>query len=135
MNKRTRDEHGFTLVELLVVLAILAILIAIVVPNLAGLTGGARAKAAREELSIVQTAMDTLMTENEAISVQPSSSSDQVGPHTPVTYWYVSDYDAQSGTETYSSATAYLRLRTTSTGTYSWVSTGAVTQVEYPVTR
>jgi prepilin-type N-terminal cleavage/methylation domain-containing protein len=73
MLKRIRSERGFTLVELLVVLAILAILIAIVVPNLAGLTGGAKARAAQTELQIVQTAMDTMIARYEAITVQSNS--------------------------------------------------------------
>ena len=69
MFKRIRGERGFTLVELLVVLAILAVLIAIVVPNLAGLTGGAKARAAQAELDIVQTAMDTMLAVNEVVTV------------------------------------------------------------------
>jgi len=135
MLRRMHSERGFTLVELLVVLAILAILIAIVVPNLAGLTGGARADAARTELSIVQTAMDTLMTEHDAVSVEEQGSGIQVGPSTVVTYWFVTAVDPLSGTETYATATANLRLRTTSTGSYTWDTSGAVTQTQYPVSR
>ena len=76
MFKRIRGERGFTLVELLVVLAILAVLIAIVVPNLAGLTGGAKAKAAQSELDVVQTAMDTMLAQYEAITVVADYSAD-----------------------------------------------------------
>ena len=130
MLKRMRGERGFTLVELLVVLAIMAILVAIVVPNLAGLTGGARGKAAREELSIVQTAMDTLMSEHEAVSVN-GGNAQQVGSSTLVTYWFVTSISVDTGQETYASDTANLRLRTTSNGTYSWSAGGAVTQVSY----
>ena len=115
MFKRIRRESGFTLVELLVVLAILAILIAVVVPNLAGLTGGARAKAARTELSIVQTAMDTLMSEYEAVSVT-AGSTDNVGSGTTVEYWSVSSIDPDTLDETTTNADTTLRLRTTSTG-------------------
>ncbi len=132
MLKRIRGERGFTLVELLVVLAILAILVAIVVPNLAGLTGGARADAARTELSIVQTAMDTLMSENEAVTVEATTGSPaHVGPYTQVTYYFVTSIDPMSGEEFYATDTATLRLRTTSHGTYSWDTTGAVTQDSY----
>jgi len=130
MLKRMHGERGFTLVELLVVLAIMAILVAIVVPNLAGLTGGARGTAAREELSIVQTAMDTLMSENEAVSVTAGSAT-AVGPYTQVTYYYVISIDPGTGQESTGPGTATLRLRTTSNGTYSWTSGGAVTQVSY----
>ena len=132
MYKRVRGERGFTLVELLVVLAILAILVAIVVPNLAGITGGARIKAAKEELSIVQTAMDTLMSEKEAMSVTANTTADQVGPNTQVTYWYVSAIDSD-GNEVTTSSTATLRLRTTSNGTYTWDTKGKVAQASYPV--
>lgn len=130
MFNRIRGERGFTLVELLVVLAILAILIAIVVPNLAGLTGGARGDAARTELSIVQTAMDTLMSENEAVSVD-AGAAQSVGPNTGVTYYYVTAIDTDTGAEQTGPGTGNLRLRTTSTGTYSWGTSGEITQETY----
>jgi type IV pilus assembly protein PilA len=133
MFKRIRGERGFTLVELLVVLAIMAMLIAIVVPNLAGLTGGAKGDAALTELSIVQTAMDTLMSENEAVSVTAQGSAITVGSYTTVTYFYVTAIDPVTGYESTGPGIppATLRLRTSSNGTYTWLTGGEITQVTY----
>jgi len=124
MFKRIRGESGFTLVELLVVLAILAILIAVVVPNLAGLTGGAQTVACDQEGDTVQQAMDTLMTRYSADSMELVTVPTTLDNTTVVSY------------VTHDGITmpATMLLRKETDGTYTWISTGLVTQVTCPYT-
>src|SRR4029079_2637712 len=58
MRNRLNSERGFTLAELLIVVAILGILVAVVLPNFVGLLGGAKGNAGSAELNIVQTVVD-----------------------------------------------------------------------------
>jgi prepilin-type N-terminal cleavage/methylation domain-containing protein len=126
--RKMRGESGFTLVELLVALFIVGLLLGIVAPNLTGLTGGARSKAAREELLVVQKAFDTIMAEVGAVTISEclTPGGISVGPSMVIT--------AYRHDGTYISLPAgryYLRLRTASTGKYTWDSEGFVSQTSY----
>jgi general secretion pathway protein G len=59
-----RSRHGFTLVELLLVLVILGILAAIVIPKFSGRTEQAKEQAAVTQISTFKTALDTFEVDN-----------------------------------------------------------------------
>ena len=106
-----RDNKGFTLVELLIVIAILGILVAVVLPNVTGLIGHGQTEGAKAEKVTVQTAMDTMMAKESLTSVTATAATANMTAF-------------PTGNALYPN---YLRTDTTK-GTYSCSTTGLVTQ-------
>jgi type IV pilus assembly protein PilA len=67
--RKLQNKKGFTLVELLIVIAIIGVLAAIIIPNVSGLAGSGKTEAGKAELSTLQTAMDTMMAKNGVVAV------------------------------------------------------------------
>ena len=69
MKHTKSSQQGFTLVEILIAVAILAMLAAIAVPTVGGLLGSSESKVESAELANVQAAVDSLMADLELESV------------------------------------------------------------------
>ena len=111
--KRLNSERGYTLTELLIVVAILGILVAVVLPNFTGLLSSAKTNSAASELSIVQTAVDAKMAAGSLTTTTAVTSA-------------TSDMTTAAGG--FGLAPSYMRSTATK-GTYTVDTTGKVTQV------
>jgi len=93
-NKRNRrKEKGFTLIELLIVMIILGLLAALVGPRMFGKVGKSKQRAAKAQISLFETALDTYRldvgkypaTEDgiQALREQPDDVKNWDGPYLP----------------------------------------------------
>lgn len=111
--RRSNKEKGFTLVELLIVFTLLAVLAAIMIPNVSGFVQYGHTQSAAAELSVIQTAMDSMM------------AKDNVDTVTAVTTNTSAMASFPDGTHPL--YPGYLRFGTTK-GTYTCTTTGLVSQ-------
>ena len=119
MFKRIRGERGFTLVELLVVMAVMAVLIAIVIPNLTGFLGMGKSRSYEADRRTIQAAVDAYFTDEDHPNTWPSVASS--APYT-ITFGYLTGENLLRETPK-SSGDA------TPAGSYTWLidSNGIVT--------
>jgi len=64
-----RGQKGFTLIELLIVVAILGVLAAVVIPNIGQFIGAGEEEARETEFSTIQSAVHSMMVDNEISSI------------------------------------------------------------------
>jgi type IV pilus assembly protein PilA len=70
-----REDEGFTLIELMVVVLIIAILLAIAIPTFLGARNSANARAAQSNLRNALTAEQTYWTNNQQFDATPADMS------------------------------------------------------------
>ena len=91
--KERRGNQGFTLIEMLIVMVILGLLAALVGPRMFGKVGKSRQKAAKTQISLFETALDTYRLDTsrypttdqglQALRVQPGGVERWDGPYLP----------------------------------------------------
>jgi prepilin-type N-terminal cleavage/methylation domain-containing protein len=70
-----RAHHGFTLVEIIVVVGIIAALSAVVIPNTTKFSVSGKTGSQQVELEYVQTAMKAMLADNSVTTITPHDSS------------------------------------------------------------
>ena len=93
MKRRKKNEMGFSLIELLIVMVIMGLLAALVGPRMFGKVGKSKQNAARAQMALFETALDTYRldvgkypsTEQglQSLRTKPSDEEKWDGPYLP----------------------------------------------------
>ena len=112
-----RNQRGFTLVELLVVVGIIVALAAVIIPNVASFSDRGDTGARAAERDNVQAAIDTYMADNGLAILPAGDANDLAAGFSSDDFTSGGILDLETG--------AYLRVATT-TYFYCWLPNGLV---------
>jgi len=125
------SRRGFTLVEILIAVAILAILAGVTVPVVAHLTGTSKTKAAVTELSNIQAAADSLMGDQD-LGALPNPVTTATNDMSKFPDWQATSpygYVLYPSTTYRNSDSDKFTRQSTTKGTYTATADGTITQV------
>ena len=88
MKKQKQNEMGFSLIELLIVMVIMGLLAALVGPRMFGKVGKSKQNAARSQMALLETALDTYRLDvgkypSDLQSLRTSDGEKWDGPYLP----------------------------------------------------
>lgn len=70
LHKRTKGDKGFTLIELIVVIAVLGVLATLIIPKVVGVKSDAETKAMQANARIIRNALERYYLDNEKYPVK-----------------------------------------------------------------
>ncbi|MDO8689411.1 MAG: prepilin-type N-terminal cleavage/methylation domain-containing protein [Dehalococcoidia bacterium] len=126
MKKNIGSQRGFTLIEIMVVLAVIGIMAAVVVPNVTGFVGRGKSSTWTADQKALQTAVDGYWSDSKHQATYPLiASTNTISITALVTDGYLKGTDAlpSANTSTLTGAT------NSQSGSYTWgiiTSTGVV---------
>ena len=106
MKKITKNNKGFSLIELIIVIAIMAVLVAIIAPNLTKYLGSSKTKTDQKNADELASQLQTCITEFDTDN--STSLGSEIGAGTMKVEW--SGKAASSSTNSGTNATAFLAI-------------------------
>lgn len=108
MNKSEAAQSGFTLIELMVVIAIIGVLAAMIVPNIVGRDDSARVTVAKNDIRTISNALKMYKLDNHKYPTSDQGLEALVNPPSDAKNWPPEGYLPKLPTDPWENAYVYI---------------------------